>query len=240
MCCDATVAEPSSIESPWEAILHTNTTPSDSDCRRIQDFLNAPRRAVADLTEEIMRMQNLLDGLTRKRDELSQLIDSHLALVSPARRLPEDVISAIFIACVSSTSNATLDSETAPLLLCQVCSAWRRVALSTPQLWTSLHIPLLSTSKTQDLADIASCWLSRSGVLPLSISLIYTDVHEQSDEPDLSPLASLAKFSLRWKSINMVLPTFRSFESISHLSSDAFPILQTASVGSIKKDPIPS
>jgi hypothetical protein len=38
----------------------------------------------------------------------------------------------------------------------------------------------------------------------------------------------------------MVLPTFRSFESISHLSSDAFPILQTASVGSIKKDPIPS
>ncbi|KAJ7686549.1 hypothetical protein B0H17DRAFT_1071940 [Mycena rosella] len=48
----------------------------------------------------------------------------------------------------------------APLLLCQICSAWRRVALVTPGLWCSLAWKALLDS-----------WLGRSGKSPISLSI---------------------------------------------------------------------
>ncbi|KAJ7158027.1 hypothetical protein C8R43DRAFT_854891, partial [Mycena crocata] len=127
------------MDSPYLSILHTNAVPTDNECKEIRNLLQGPSKQAADLTEEISRVQTLLDGLTRRRDELTTFIDAHLALLSPARRLPEDIIRAIFIACLPSTHNAVVSPAASPLLLCQICSAWRDLALSTPQLWASLH-----------------------------------------------------------------------------------------------------
>ncbi|KAJ6494594.1 hypothetical protein DFH09DRAFT_946720 [Mycena vulgaris] len=88
------------MESPFQSILFTNAVPSDGDCARIRELLTSPRKQVADLTQEIDEIQNQLDGLTQRRDELNQLIDAHLSLVSPARRLPEDIVRT---QCLQST-----------------------------------------------------------------------------------------------------------------------------------------
>ncbi|KAJ7662952.1 hypothetical protein B0H17DRAFT_909987, partial [Mycena rosella] len=124
---------------PFERILHTNAVPSDADCQRIRDLLAGPRKEAADLSAEISRIQELLDELTEKRDALDDFIAAHSALISPARRLPEDIVRDIFVACLPSNRNALILSDEAPLLLCQICSAWRQLALLTPRLWASVH-----------------------------------------------------------------------------------------------------
>ncbi|KAJ7140694.1 hypothetical protein C8R44DRAFT_236931 [Mycena epipterygia] len=77
-------------------MLHTNAAPTDIECDAIRDFVAGPRKEAASLTKEIARMQALIEKLVQKRDELNESIDAHLALVSPARRLPSDVVQGIF------------------------------------------------------------------------------------------------------------------------------------------------
>ncbi|KAJ7111848.1 hypothetical protein C8R44DRAFT_711441 [Mycena epipterygia] len=164
--------------SPFEHILHTNTVPSDAECQRIYDFLIEPRKELSDLSDEISRMRNLIEELTRKRDALDAFIGAHLAVVSPARRLPEDVVRDIFVACLPSHRNPIMAPDESPMLLCQICSAWRNVALSTPRLWTSVHIVIPTQPKVQALLEYLTIWLKRSGILPLSISVIFSRTWE--------------------------------------------------------------
>ncbi|KAJ7675222.1 hypothetical protein B0H17DRAFT_946181, partial [Mycena rosella] len=126
--------------SPFNNILHTNAVPSDLDCKRISDFVAGSRRESAELSDEISRMQKLIDELAEKRDALDGFIAAHMAMISPARRLPGDIVRDIFVACLPSHRNPIIASDESPLLLCQICSAWRRLALSTPRLWTSVHV----------------------------------------------------------------------------------------------------
>lgn len=191
------------MASPFQSILHTNAAPSDSECRSIHDFLTGSREEAAALAQEIIRLQRRIDELVQKQHTLAQFIDSHLALVSPARRLLEDVICEMFIAC-TSTGNPGMSARGSPLLLCQICHAWRRVALSTPQLCqASIHISVSTSSDIPRLSELVTSWLLRSGSLPLSISLEYQITNGvKRVDCGVSPiLTSLTAFSGRWKYI---------------------------------------
>ncbi|KAF8188549.1 hypothetical protein K438DRAFT_1972251 [Mycena galopus ATCC 62051] len=56
-------------------------------------------------------------------------------------------------------------STVSPLLLCQVSSHWRDIAINDPRLWTSLNTQFLRHS------EFISLWLSRAGSMPLSLHL---------------------------------------------------------------------
>ncbi|KAJ7718278.1 hypothetical protein B0H16DRAFT_1797754 [Mycena metata] len=160
------------MDSPFLNILHTNTIPSDSECRPIREFLVAPRQEVAKLNDEIQRLQSLLEQVTAQRDRLNVFVDAHLALISPIRRLPDDIVAEIFKATLPTDRNVMMSSAEAPLLLSSVFQVWRRLALSTPRLWASFHIVIpASEAELPHLGETTSLWLSRSGALPLSVSL---------------------------------------------------------------------
>ncbi|KAJ7500306.1 hypothetical protein B0H11DRAFT_804904 [Mycena galericulata] len=205
--------------SPFADILYTNSVPSDSECQRIFDFLAGPRMEAAHLTQEIERLQSLLEELAKKRDHLNHFIDSHLALVSPARRLPDDVVREIFVAALPSDRNAIMSEEEAPLLLSHISQSWRNLALSTPRLWTTLHIVIPAASSLQfyipklhQINGAVETWLSRSRSLPVSISFIGPRPFGVSDEEistskeaDRSAsfilIQTLVQFCTRWRSI---------------------------------------
>ncbi|KAJ7452899.1 hypothetical protein FB451DRAFT_1050704, partial [Mycena latifolia] len=128
------------LDQTYKDVLHTNFVPSDQECRRIRDFVVAPTDKLQETTEEIARLEALLEQLTRQRDELAEYIDSHLALVAPARRLPEDILREIFIATLPLDRHPGMSPRASPLLISRICNDWRTLALSMPRLWASLHI----------------------------------------------------------------------------------------------------
>ncbi|KAJ7479345.1 hypothetical protein B0H11DRAFT_1864179 [Mycena galericulata] len=216
----------SSIDSPFQSILHTNTTPTAIECEKIRDLLVGPREESESLTKEIARMQIDLDQLARKRHELNEFIDAHLSLLSPMRRLPTDVMRLIFAETLPSGRNSSMAPEDAPLLLCQVCREWRYLAYSIPRMWSSLHMAVPAPSRVYDLADIVTAWLSRSGIIPLSLSI--TPSKACTSETDAAPLLlAVAAFSRRWSHLSITLPIFDDFRPLKSLSAQAVPILTT-------------
>ncbi|KAJ6607799.1 hypothetical protein B0H10DRAFT_1745413, partial [Mycena sp. CBHHK59/15] len=123
----------------YKDFLHTNFVPSDDECRRIRDLVVAPMKELEDTAEEIARLRATFAQLTRKRDRLAEFIDSHLALVSGARRLPHDIMQEIFTASLPH-DHASMTCTESPLLLTHICMEWRSLALSMPRLWTSLQL----------------------------------------------------------------------------------------------------
>ncbi|KAJ7730700.1 hypothetical protein DFH07DRAFT_162317 [Mycena maculata] len=214
------------MESPFKDMLHTNTAPSDADCQTIHDFLVGPREEIAVLTDEIVATEALLDKLNQKRAVLKEFVAVHLALVSPFRRLPADVMQEIFVACLPSHRNSTIAEQDAPLLLCHICRAWRNLALSMPRLWASLHIVVPHNDRIPWINDTTNTWLSRSGALPLSISI--ASLSKKPREYIL--LRTLIGFSLRWEHITFIFCTYESLNPLASLSPADVPSLRTVTI----------
>ncbi|KAJ7472641.1 hypothetical protein FB451DRAFT_1089526 [Mycena latifolia] len=215
------------IDTPFKDWLHTNAVPSDAECQRIHELLAGPRREVDEITDEIERLQTLINELTGKRAHLAGFIDAHLALVSPTRRLPEDVVAEIFTASLPSHRNAVMSGGESPLLLCHVCRVWRRLALLTPRLWTTLHIVAPDTpSKLLEIDKCIDAWLSRSGSLPLSISIARSQTVDY--DFNISKLVeTLMRFSNRWNHLHLLLLSHSSFLPLAGLAADDVPLLQS-------------
>ncbi|KAJ7157558.1 hypothetical protein C8R43DRAFT_402159 [Mycena crocata] len=221
--------------SPFSGILHTNAVPSDAHCKRIHDLLQGPHREISDLDEEIDRTHSLLEELIRKRETLADFISAHLAVVSPARRLPEDIVRNIFMECIPLERNPLIIQQDPPILLCQICSAWRNLALSTPRLWTAVHVVIPNQPKVQVLTEMLSLWLGRSGVLPLSISVVFSRTWGGDTDAPLPLLTRLMEFARRWKHIVFTFPHHKNFAVLETLSSDDVPVLESITVQGIER-----
>lgn len=95
--------------------------------------------------------------------------DLKSAAMGPIDRMPPETLSYIFIAFTSDNPPRPQEHNS-PVVLVLVCRRWRDIALSTLQLWASFHLAL-APSTIQCDKWAAHTWLSRSGVLPLTIKL---------------------------------------------------------------------
>ena len=147
--------------------------------------------------EELLYINTEIQRLKAKREQVQRSIDIYNTILSPARRLLPDILREIFYHCLTIGGPYPILSATeAPMLVTRVCSLWRSVALSSPRIWTRLHIPLPGdprlSSKYGKLEDQAldvrrraffkmmqlryqavKEWLGRSGSCPLSLSISY-------------------------------------------------------------------
>ncbi|KAJ7661090.1 hypothetical protein B0H17DRAFT_1259696, partial [Mycena rosella] len=152
------------MESPFSQYLNTNYAPSDLEVQDIQAHL------VSHFLEA-SRLEALIQDLFAQREKTLAYIDAHQALISPARRLPREIVEEMFVACLPTHRNAVMSAKEAPLVLARICSAWREIALSTPALWASLHLPL-EYVLTRGMHSAVAEWLERSGRCPLSLSIM--------------------------------------------------------------------
>ncbi|KAJ7922486.1 hypothetical protein B0H13DRAFT_2317321 [Mycena leptocephala] len=75
-------------------------------------------------------------------------IEASLALlVYPVVTLPTEITARIFIECLPTHGRVSPSPSTAPLVLAQICHGWRDIALSTPELWSSIRLDFLSKSR---------------------------------------------------------------------------------------------
>lgn len=112
----------------------------------------------------------ILDNLLAEHDRLKQFVDVRQILISSVRRLPPEILQEISIHCLSASRNPVIHSSEASMLLTEVYTDWKKLALFTPALWSSLHLvfprsaPALSDGSRYARFNAALAWF-----LPLSI-----------------------------------------------------------------------
>ncbi|KAJ7078581.1 hypothetical protein B0H15DRAFT_860190 [Mycena belliarum] len=178
------------MNSIFATKLKTNYVPSDAEVEEIHNALIEPLQQLALLDDRIARMQEAMDELIAERAWLKGEIEDHKALISPIRRVPQDVLETIFTACLPKAHNALINAREAPLLLGHICSYWQGVAHSMPTLWTSIYIPSASTGRPQApaavvprFAEIVQEWFGRSGTGHLSLSMTLDGIQPALAQP---------------------------------------------------------
>lgn len=218
------MAQLTPMESLFSDKLNSNYVPSDDEVAAIKELLVEPDQKLQDITGEIEEVKAQLDKLLKEREDLNEQLKAHKALLSPARRLPPDVVQKIFLHCLPTDRNPVMSSKEAPVLLGRICSQWRDIALATPKLWAAIHIaipadppvpmplgagapppPPQPTDHTTRIQAITA-WLTRSGAFPLSISVYNSRFDSVAGNSVQLYLDAIFAFATRWRHIHMSVP----------------------------------
>lgn len=245
------------MESRFTPLLSTNYVPSKDELDEIHKLLVDPVDQLNGFDAEIARLQTIIDELSLKWKRLHDDIVRHRNLTAPLRRIPQEILQEIFIHCLPVHHNAVMSCHEAPLLLGRVCSQWRSVAFSTPRLWSSIHIVATEDAPTwgppswgswsnqnqgsdlnRDIVEAVEAWLSRSGSLPLYITLFQPSYVYLSPGYGDQLITKLIRFSPRWKNISLIISPV-SYPPLSSLSHEAVPLLESFSFHDCTNNPSP-
>ncbi|KAJ7059117.1 hypothetical protein C8F01DRAFT_1146060 [Mycena amicta] len=148
--------------------------------------------------------------------------------------MPPEIVSKIFVACLPSTPGPP-SPTTAPLLIAQISTLWRDIALDTPALWSTVVL-------MDDLyasAYILDLWSVRARALPMTYVIRTTQV-------DLggAMLAEAMMHKERWGDVEFQLAA-PSYAALLHLSGASFPHLRRLSLCGVDSsesewDPLPT
>lgn len=117
-----------------------------------------------------------------------------------------------------------------PVLLLQVCRAWKELALQTPQLWTSFALdfrPFPGPKKSEFLISALKGWIDRSRNLPLSFKLRYPG--PVSDATCTNLIQCILPSSARWRDVSLTVPS-TSLLPLWEVKPNSFPSLRTLSM----------
>ena len=121
----------------------------------------------------------------------------------PIHSLPLEILSQIFIFALHI--DLTVATPFNPLVLCMVCSSWRSLAFSTPQLWQRvfIHIPLRLKKAQDENRAVIIQWIERARLLPLALHIYCDYYHGDTERPNLkAPFLSVIKeYATHWKSL---------------------------------------
>ncbi|KAJ7073813.1 hypothetical protein C8F01DRAFT_3311 [Mycena amicta] len=135
----------------------------------------ADRARLAQVEEEIARLEPALKELYAERDRLKERIESSSF---PVSTLPTELIIEIFEQYVPPyPACPPLLGDASPTKLAQICRRWRAIAHSMSTLWRAIALfdhcagngPRVSVAQL----ETAAAWLERSGALPISVLMGY-------------------------------------------------------------------
>lgn len=134
--------------------------PTEDDMVLIRQTMMADEEAIQELNSEITMLYSVLERLRLRKDKHRENIHRAHSLLTLARRLPHELLARIFEMCAESGWTR------APVIVSQVCSAWRKAA-TIPRVWSHLFLDLRSGNSTGKV----EFWLSKVQHAPLHIIL---------------------------------------------------------------------
>ncbi|KAJ7078326.1 hypothetical protein B0H15DRAFT_1025922 [Mycena belliarum] len=176
-----------------------------------QPFSNSTRRTY--LRNRMAELDASIAALSAERRSLQEESDS---IIYPILSLPTEITIEIFLRCAASNRLPSPSPSEAPLLLAQICSQWRRLALDTPVLWRYLLF-----EGTSSFVELLKLWLSRSGSMPLDYTLYCSEPSRTGALIEASIL-----HSHRWSNISLGLP-LTSYPALDGLP---LPVLRSITV----------
>ncbi|KAK7024951.1 F-box domain-containing protein [Favolaschia claudopus] len=229
--------EPSTISTD---ILDTNNPPAEHDFPALRDFIERATARRAFLDDFIDPLKVEFDLLREERSALEVEIRKHERAVSPLRRFPTELMSEIFAQAVQpceilkdSSNSYFLDMQSGPWLLSAVCSRWRGIALSQPNLWAFLPLNFRRRRSTLERVagtlSIVQAHIDRSQNAPFKLIFIpsYTT---RLLEVEQDVLGRLIPHIARWEEL-VISGTPALYKSLATRSaSTGFPTLRTLAI----------
>ncbi|KIK66624.1 hypothetical protein GYMLUDRAFT_257458 [Collybiopsis luxurians FD-317 M1] len=222
-----------------------------SQVSEVQEILELSKQDRADYEKEMNRLQSVyktelerlravyeqdLHSMRIRQRGLEKYTSTISTLLSPIRRLPNELLSYIFILfCGVNDLTGNRPGSRSALTVSAVCYRWREFAISQPVLWTSITIhckeyeEILDVQAENALARQVELYLARSCNKLLSLDLIPRPPY--ADRP---VLLALARESRRWEHLlyrddkfgTYQIPCFQSLSlpelrTVYFMSSDA-------------------
>ncbi|KAF7297435.1 F-box domain-containing protein [Mycena indigotica] len=151
--------------------------------------------------------------------------------------LPIELVREMFLYCAPTTAELETGPLTRlpPLVLTAVCHHWREIALSMPEIWSTIHLTI--ATHDSDAVPFIQRWLSRAQQQPLDISLSLV-----SSDHDQRLVELFESYRAQWKEIALKVSSRYLVElsatipipSIRRLSLDAFDTDADAETPQIK------
>ncbi len=225
-------------------LLRTNQAPNDDERGRLKETLAGNDETLSAITEKISALEEQLRSLNEEKAALLEASAPVRWALSSFRQLPEDIVRAIFVACLETRWNPTMANTEAPVLLTQISRATRMIALTTPELWAAIHIPILvavplealdaaesiMTARTEGVKE----WLRRSRNLPLSISVyeklrVRGATHSLRYEIADALIGVLAACCSRWKNMHFSCRS-TTLSQLASLNELSVPLLRSLGI----------
>lgn len=168
------------------------------------------------IKQDLAALDAKLAPQLERRSELVHILASLEELVHPIRRLSTDLLQEIFMACLPDGHLPTLTVGEAPLLLTQVCRDWGELAKATPQLWTTIHLPVCPDDYRLECGAISlvQSWFSAARYAPMSVSL-WSASHNLADKSAITTCVSSHSFHIRTLELHISAQVLAQFQNIS-------------------------
>ncbi|KAJ7579754.1 hypothetical protein C8J56DRAFT_834464, partial [Mycena floridula] len=126
--------------------IRDNFIPPEDRLGSIPMYLAEAEAELQRCSKESRLLRGFLEKLESRQTELKKSLSIHQSSISPIRRLPTELIVHIFSLCnadfwdLGAFESKLADSmgglvSKEPFVIATVCSYWRDIALSTPELW---------------------------------------------------------------------------------------------------------
>lgn len=201
------------------ALYGGNEPPTETELLEVQDSISETESDIERLDNHISRVRESLRALEFEREPLAEKLAYQKRITHPLRRMPDDILTEIFLACIDEDVGHTwvvenedsFDLRQAPWVLVQVCKRWREVTLSYPRLWSTIRLSLHDSDGLNSghfRVSLLVLLLQRSAMHPLSVSINSPPAsHSSGNKPFLHPLLQvLLPTSSRWKSARFTIP----------------------------------
>jgi hypothetical protein len=200
----------STSDPSFSRFKESNYLPSDVETRKIRDLISLDEQEGLRIDGEIAAAQAIIHQLRHQREEVDTTLAIRRASISPLRRLPPEILGYIFLLTIPyGIRYLRPDSRTSPLLLRETCKAWKAIAESTSNLWSSISFNFnMCNGVEAQLSDGIQGWLLRSSRHPIDIQIVYLLKKHTTDEvPDLDQLFEmLMPFVTRWRYVSLHMP----------------------------------
>ncbi|ESK83678.1 hypothetical protein Moror_2150 [Moniliophthora roreri MCA 2997] len=172
---------------------------------------------------------------------LEEIRIRYVSLFTPVRRLPAEVLALIFIYDARNRPNIIKGdriSHSKVGTLGLVCARWRRVLLTTPQVWGAILLQIsFSDPLSSHTLRALECHIEWSGAFPMIVELSVSggDVHggRGMHTGHLKLLETMVQQSSRWSELCITVSSSTAAEAILQLlepKADSFSQLRSLKV----------
>ncbi|KAK0479517.1 hypothetical protein IW261DRAFT_1365103 [Armillaria novae-zelandiae] len=185
-------------------LLNSNDPPLRTEHLQLDSFIDEGHGFFATLQERVSQARVVLHELLEEEKRVKDIIESCQTIVSPIRRIPEDIICEIFLACWETEGEIkdSLNGKFAPFVLSKVCREWRSIALSTSRLWSTISLDFdLYRNDSMECQYLLQMLLSRSTTRDIILS-----VHSNKEITKNHLMPILLMSAPRWTDVSISIP----------------------------------